>query len=156
MLANHIKETLKIEFDIEINATPEQVWAQLATLEGMQKWFSKNLTFEMEIGGQFRMEVNEADKQWGFFGKVQKIVPNHELSFSWIQQEIGQKPWPVETLVTFKLAKIENGTKVSLIHSGFEALDQTIARDEYKDHIEGWQRSDTLTELKSVVEESIA
>ena len=156
MLANHQKESLQIAFEVEINATPEQVWAQLASLEGMQKWFSKNLTFEIRIGGQFRMEVNVEDKQWLFFGSVQNIIPNKELAFTWIQQEIGQKPWPVETLVTFKLMESEKGTTVSLIHSGFVALDTAIAKQEYEDHIEGWQRSSTLIELKSIVEEAIA
>jgi uncharacterized protein YndB with AHSA1/START domain len=156
MLAHHQKETLQIIFEIEISATPEQVWTQLASIEGMRKWFSEKLTFEMKIGGQFRMEVSEETKQWLFYGKVQKIVPNQELAFTWIQQEVGQKAWPIETLVTFKLTKIENGTKVSLTHAGFDALSDETAKIEYQDHIEGWQRSDTLVGLKLTVEEAVA
>lgn len=110
----------------------------------------------MEIGGEFSMAVAEDSKQWRFFGQVKKIVPNQELAFIWRQQEIGQEAWPIETLVTFKLVGIEKGTKVSLIHSGFEALDAAIAKQEYEDHIEGWQYSDTLTALKIAVEEIIA
>ncbi len=153
MLELHTKEKMQIQFEIDISAPPEQVWKQLATKDGMRKWFSTSLIFDMQIGGEFRMEVNH-DGHWIFFGEVQKIVPNQELAFTWTQQEVGQEAWPIATLVTFKLEEIPSGTRVSLVHSGFDALDEAMAEKEYSDHIQGWQASDPLGGLKSAVEEN--
>jgi uncharacterized protein YndB with AHSA1/START domain len=153
MLANHVAEEMKVQFEIEINATPEKVWAKLASAEGMAEWFSKRLTFEFHEGGQFKMDVNYGDEgEFTFFGKVVKIDAPRELAFTWTQQPKGKEPWPVSTLVSFKLQPTAAGTRVTLTHSGFEALDAAMARPEYDGHIVGWERSAVLQDLKAVVE----
>lgn len=153
MLATHITEKLQIQFEIEINASPDKVWAKLATLEGMNEWLSKKLIFEFREGGQFRMDVNiPGDGEYVFFGEVVKLEANKELAFTWIEQEKGKDPWPVSTLVSFKLKPSKNGTTVSMTHTGFEALQGDLARKEYEGHIVGWERAETLKELKAAVE----
>jgi uncharacterized protein YndB with AHSA1/START domain len=153
MLESHAANELRIHFEIEINAPPEKVWAKLATLEGMNEWFSRSLVFEPRKGGRFQMEVKMPDSsEFTFFGEVTKIEPNKELTFTWIQHEKGQTPWPVSTTVSFKLWPSDNGTTVTLTHSGFEALDSAIAQNEYEGHIVGWQQSNVLADLKTAVE----
>lgn len=153
MLATHVAEKLQIQFEIEINAPPETVWAKLATLEGMNEWLSKKLIFEFREGGKFRMDVNiPGDGEYVFFGEVVKIEPNKELAFTWTEHEKGKDPWPVSTLVSFKLKPSKNGTLVSMTHTGFEALAGDLARTEYEGHIVGWERAETLKELKAAVE----
>ncbi len=155
MLSLHEKNMLQINFQVDIEASPEQVWAILASKEGMSQWFSRNLIFEFEEGGEFRMEVTMDEGHWIFYGEVRRIIPNEELAFTWTQQEVGGEAWPVSTLVRFQLTKIEGGTRVDLVHSGFEALDKAIAQGEYEDHIQGWQASAPLDDLKKVVEASL-
>jgi uncharacterized protein YndB with AHSA1/START domain len=153
MLAKHSEKEMQVYFEIDIEASPEQVWAQLASIEGMNQWFSSKLIFEFEVGGEFRMEVNiPEDGEFTFFGEVLKIDPYNELAFTWTEHERGKNPWPVSTLVSFKLEPIDNGTRVSLTHRGFEKLDAAIAQKEFEGHIEGWERSATLSDLKKVVE----
>src|SRR3989304_6817046 len=143
MLASHTADELKIHFEIEINATPEKVWAKLASLEGMNEWFSQKLIFEFIEGGHFRMEVNIPEEgEYTFFGEVVKIEPNKELAFTWIEHEKGKDPWPVSTLVSFKLKPSKNGTLVTLSHTGFETLEGELARTEYEGHIVGWERAE--------------
>ncbi|MEX1071943.1 MAG: SRPBCC domain-containing protein [Anaerolineales bacterium] len=155
MLATHIAEKLQIQFEIEINAPPEKVWTKLASIEGMNEWLSKRLVFEFRQGGEFRMEVSiPGDGDFTFFGEVVKIEPLKELAFTWIEQEKGKDPWPVSTLVSFKLKPSTNGTLVSMTHTGFEALEGELARSEYEGHIVGWERAETLKELKTAVEAS--
>lgn len=151
MLATHNIEKLQVQFEIEINAPPEKVWAKLATIEGMNEWFSKRLTFEFHEGGEFRMDVT-MDREFTFFGKVVKIDPPEELSFTWTEHEKGLDPWPVSTLVSFKLRPSAAGTHVTLTHTGFEALGEERAKDEYEGHIVGWERAEALQELKTAVE----
>lgn len=153
MLATHVKEKLQIQFEIEINAPPEQVWAKLASLEGMNEWLSKKLVFEFHQGGEFRMDVNiPGDGEFVFFGEVVKLEPLKELAFTWTEQEKGKEPWPVATLVSFKLKPSQNGTIVSLTHTGFEALEGELAQREFEGHIVGWERAQPLTDLKAAVE----
>ncbi len=153
MLAAHVAEKLQIQFEIEINAPPEKVWAKLATLEGMNEWLSKKLIFEFREGGQFRMDVSiPGDGDYVFFGEVVKVEPNKELAFTWTEHEKGKDPWPISTFVSFKLKPSKNGTLVSMIHTGFEALLGNLARKEYEGHIVGWERAGTLQELKAAVE----
>lgn len=153
MLASHIASELKIVFEIEIEAPPEKVWAKLTSLEGMNEWFSKKLTFEFRVGGRFQMDVSiPGDGDFTFFGEVVTIDPPHELAFTWIEQEKGKNPWPVATLVSFKLQPSQRGTLVRLTHSGFDELEGELARREYEGHIEGWARAGTLQELKTAVE----
>jgi len=69
VIPTHVAEKLEIHSEIEINAPPEKVWTKLASLEGMNEWFSKKLIFEFVEGGQFRMEVNiPEDGEYTFFG----------------------------------------------------------------------------------------
>jgi hypothetical protein len=46
------------------------------------------------------------------------------------------------------------GTKVSLSHTGFEALGAALGKSAYEGHITGWTMSETLTELKAAVEKA--
>ncbi len=153
MIPSHISEKLQIHFEIEIFAPPAKVWAKLASQEGMNEWFSKRLIFEPRLGGKFRMEVRDPeDGEFVFFGEVVKLEPERELAFTWIEHEKDKQPWPVSTLVSFKLQPTARGTLVSLTHSGFEALEAALAKREYEGHITGWERSAVLQGLKSAVE----
>jgi uncharacterized protein YndB with AHSA1/START domain len=154
MLANHVADELKVYFEIEINAPPEKVWAKLASSEGMAEWFSKRLEFEFHEGGKFKMDVNYGEEgEFTFFGKVVKIDPLRELAFTWTEHKKGDEPWPVSTLVSFKLYPSAAGTRVTLTHTGFEALGE-VAKEEYEGHIVGWERSAALQDLKAAVEKA--
>jgi uncharacterized protein YndB with AHSA1/START domain len=99
------------------------------------------------------MEVRDPDEgEFTFFGEVVKVVPNKELAFTWTEHEKGKDPWPVSTLVSFRLKPTPNGTLISLTHTGFEALEAGLGRREYEGHIIGWERSEALRELKEAVE----
>jgi uncharacterized protein YndB with AHSA1/START domain len=153
MLPLHVSEKLEIRFEIEIDAPPEKVWSKLATPEGMNEWFSKKLVFEPRLGGAFRMEVREpGGGEFTFFGTVVTIEPGRELAFTWTEHEKGREPWPVSTLVSFKLQPVAGGTRVTLTHTGFDALEVGLARREYEGHILGWERSAALADLKAAVE----
>lgn len=153
MIPAHTAEKLQIHFAIEIAAPPDKVWAKMATVEGMNQWLARNLVFEHEVGGQFRME-GEAPQEgpYRFTGQVVKIEPEKELAFTW-KSEVGEAgDWPVDTLVIFSLEPSESGTRVTLTHSGFDALGEALGKSAFEGHIEGWTQADTLGSLKEVAE----
>jgi uncharacterized protein YndB with AHSA1/START domain len=153
MLANHIPEKLQIHFEIEINAPPAKVWSKLATLDGLKEWFGRNLIFEHKVGGRFQLEGElPGEGPYKFTGQITSILPEKELAFTW-KSELGEKePWPAFTLVTFRLFPAAAGTRVTLDHTGFEALGAELAKNGFESHVQGWTMSQPLQDLKQVVE----
>ena len=153
MLATHVAEKLRIHFEIEINAPPEKVWSKLATLEGLKEWLGRNLVFEHKVGGRFQMEGElPGEGPYKFTGEITSIIPERELAFTW-KSEVGEKaPWPASTLVVFRLFPTAAGTRVTLEHTGFQALGEALAKSGFDGHVQGWAMSQTLQELKQVVE----
>ena len=153
MLAHHDPEKLEIHFEIEISASPAKVWTKLATLDGLKEWFGRDLIFEHKVGGQFRLQGElPGDGPYKFTGQIVSIIPETELSFTW-KSEVGEKgPWPDHTLVTFHLFPSSGGTRVTMDHTGFEALGAELSKSGFEGHIQGWTLSETLTDLKRVVE----
>ncbi|MGH2583003.1 MAG: SRPBCC family protein [Anaerolineales bacterium] len=153
MKASHIAEELKIQFEIQINAPTEKVWEKMASVEAMNEWFAKNLIFEHRIGGRFQMEGSQpGDGPYKFTGEIVKIVPMTELAFTWKSELSEEGAWPVSTLVRLVLERTASGTRVTLIHTGFEALGEAMAKAAYEGHVQGWTMSETLKGLKESVE----
>lgn len=152
MLTHHVEDQLRIEFQIEINAPPAKVWGKLATIEGMNQWFARNLVFEHKVGGRFEMKGElPGDGPYRFTGEVIKIDPERELTFTWRDSLNPDNAWQVDTFVSFRLEPTANGTRVTMTHTGFEALGER-GKVDYQGHVEGWTLSDTLTGLKEAVE----
>ncbi len=153
MLEKHDPQEMKIHFEIDIEASIEKVWALVSSLDGMNQWLSRNLRFDFFEGGEFHMVVNQKEEgEFLFFGEVVSIIPLKELAFTWIEQEKGKDAWPISTLVKFTLEDLQDRTRVTLTHSGFDKLANGLATSEYEGHIVGWERAETLLSLKKAVE----
>lgn len=139
-----------VRMSVEINAPIEKVWALVSTPEGVREWFTRQ-TFEPRPGGRLEMHVNYGVATT-ITGKVTVFEPPHRLGFTWHEQEEGREPWPVDTLVTLALEEVGAGTRVTLEHSGFDALPSALAMQEFEGHVTGWQRANALEELKAAVE----
>ena len=155
MLATHQAEELKIQFEIEIDAPPARVWEKMASQNAMNAWLARNLVFEHEVGGRFQMKGEvPGEGPYLFTGEVVKIVAEKELAFTW-KSELGEDgEWTEHTLVRFQLEPTESGTRVTLTHTGFEALDAELAKKAYEGHVQGWTAAQTLDSLKAAVKGS--
>lgn len=154
MLVKHSPEELKIEFEVYIEATPAKVWSLMASVEGMNQWLARNLVFEHRLGGRFEMKGNlPGEGPYRFTGEVVKLEPERELAFTWKSDPENGAPWNVSTLVTLRLQPEGTGTRVSLTHTGFEALGES-GKSQYEGHIQGWTIADNLNDLKKAAEAS--
>jgi uncharacterized protein YndB with AHSA1/START domain len=153
MLATHQAESLKIQFEIEIDAPPAKVWEKMSSQGAMNAWLARNLVFEHEVGGRFQMEGEmPGEGRYRFTGEVVKIVAEKELAFTW-KSELGEdRAWSEHTLVRLELKPTATGTRVTLTHTGFEALGADMAQKSYEGHIQGWSAAQTLDSLKTAVE----
>jgi len=93
----------------------ERVWRALTDSRAMADWLMPN-NFEPRVGHKFEMRTKPAP---GFDGivrcEVTVVEPPERLSFTW-------SGGGNDTLVTFTLASVDQGTRLTLVHSGFKGL----------------------------------
>jgi len=102
---------------------PEVVWKTLTTPELMGRWLSMQPTgFEPRKGNRFTYQTTPAGEWNGVIQcEVLEVIPNERLVYTWRgghEANVGYGS-RLETVVTWTLSKVENGTCVHLVHSGF-------------------------------------
>lgn len=110
-----------VKKEILIDAPVGKVWAHITDPEKIAGWLMPN-DFAPDIGAAFSMQCQQQGK---ISCVVKEIVPPHRLVYSFTS-----KVTRVETLVTLMLSPENGGTRLTLIHSGWDTLppgDQGIA-----------------------------
>ena len=147
----NITEKMVVQQEVFIDAAPDQVWETLAGAAGITQWLGPS-TYEPRVGGPITFDVSHDSGQYHMFGEVVTFDPPHTLAFTWTEQEIGKDPWPLATLVTLTLNAENDGTRVKLVHSGFEHLPDEIAQSQFESYTQGWAVRPVLEGLKSLIE----
>jgi uncharacterized protein YndB with AHSA1/START domain len=156
MGANPVAEALVVRLERYINATPERVWQQVSTFDGMVNWLGPK-TFEPQLGGRVLFDVLHGSaagkpQRWLMFGNIAVFEPARELAFTWQEFSVPDLTvWPAPTTVSVSLAPQGTGTMVTLTHSGFEALPDGAAQ--HKGYAEGWASLNDLAELARLCED---
>jgi uncharacterized protein YndB with AHSA1/START domain len=117
-----------IRREIIINAPVAKVWEHIIDPKKIAGWLMPT-DFEARVGKEFSLDCHEQGK---VSCVVKEIVPQQKLVYSF-----RSKITKVETLVTVTLAKEGQTTRLTLIHSGWDALppgEQGVA-DQFG---EGW------------------
>jgi uncharacterized protein YndB with AHSA1/START domain len=125
-------ETMKAERSIVIAADRERVWRALTTPEHISKWFDGSMRWE------FRLAVGEtitlSMDDFTDVARIAVVEPPERFAFYW-KAEQGN---PLETLVTFKLETVPEGTRVTASEEGFEALPDDVRQKRYDMNAMGW------------------
>lgn len=99
------------------DATVDEVWAVVATSEGLAEWLMDN-DFEPRVGHRFTLRDRPRPPLWdGVVAcEVLEVEPPRRLRFTWAGG-------PVDTVVTFELQALADGRcALELTHEGFEGL----------------------------------
>jgi uncharacterized protein YndB with AHSA1/START domain len=100
---------------------PQAVWAALTDSEQLAVWLMKN-TFRPEVGHEFTFTTQPAP---GFDGTVHCRVlamrPQQHLQISW-------RGGPLNTVLSYDLEAIPTGTRLTLKHTGFNGVNNLLAR----------------------------
>lgn len=117
-----------IKKEIVIEAPAPKVWEHLTDPRKLAIWLMPN-DFEPAVGKRFYLECDHEGKMSCV---VKEIVPHRKLVFSF-----HPKSFSAETLVTITLAKEGSATRLTLVHSGWDALppSEQGAADNYDN---GW------------------
>lgn len=138
--------TLDITRSIDINAPVEKVWAALTESDLISQWFGDTCELDATAGGtgHFGWTEHGAD-----FRVVVELADRPKtLVYRWAR-ESGVDPVPGNsTVVRFDLTELAGGTRLTLLETGFDELDDPATA--HGENTQGWQAE--LAELVEFVE----
>jgi uncharacterized protein YndB with AHSA1/START domain len=122
---------MEVSKSITIPADPSTVFAAISKgdLFKATDIVKDTLQLSFQENGAYSFSWPEAGKCQGIF---QKIDPNKRVLFTWVKSEAAYSKDPMETLVEVCLERINNGTELTLTHTGFKIIEA------YNSHDEGW------------------
>jgi uncharacterized protein YndB with AHSA1/START domain len=157
------RSTDKIEKQVTLRAPVARVWRALTDAEEFGRWFGFALDGPFVAGqtvtGTFKGELDEAailayQKSAGVrpsklkipessavFCTVERIEPEHTFSFRWIPYGIDAEADPENeptTLVEFRLEKVAEGTRLSIVESGFDRVPAHRRERAFRMNQGGW------------------
>jgi uncharacterized protein YndB with AHSA1/START domain len=143
-------DTSEIVVDEIFPHAPELVWKTLTTPELMGRWLHMMPTgFEPTRGKHFTYQTKPAGEWDGTIHcEVLEVSPNERLVYTWKGGHEGNVGYGsrLETVVTWTLSRVENGTRLRLVHAGFVLPKNETAFNNMSD---GWKKVvrnvDTIT-----------
>jgi uncharacterized protein YndB with AHSA1/START domain len=136
-------EKRKIKKTIVVKTTPEAAFEALTQASELREWFSDEAWTIVRPDGRYDVRWNQGYRSDGRFTKVD---PPRRATVTW--QGTGE---PGETKIKFKVKPVDEGAKVTVIHSGFGPGDEwhkAVAQSE-----KGWSAG--LENLKSTLETGV-
>ena len=134
----------RIKKEIFIEAPVERVWEHISDPMKIAGWLMPN-DFEARVGKAFSMDCAEQGK---IACVVKEVVVPRKLVYTFQSQTTR-----VETVVCFTLAEEGGGTRLTLVHEGWDALppDQSGIADLFGGGWDGY-----LKGLQAKLEEPVA
>lgn len=120
---------------------PETIWKALTSGALIARWIEMTPTgFEPVKGKHFTFQTRPAGAWDGIIHcQVLEVVPNERFVFAWKGGHAANVGYgaPLDTVVTFTLSKVENGTRLRVVHSGFVLPRNDTA---FGNMSEGWKK----------------
>lgn len=134
-------DTQAIVVDEVLPHTPEAIWKALTTSDLIGRWLKMPTTgFEPVNGKRFTFKTTAAGAWDGVIQcEVLEVIPNQRLVYAWKGGHEGNVGYgaPLDTVVTWTLSRVDNGTRLRLVHSGFVLPRNELA---FKNMGEGWKK----------------
>jgi uncharacterized protein YndB with AHSA1/START domain len=120
---------MEIRRSVVVAADQEKVWRAITQPEHFSKWFGGQIQFERLAVGETISFFEE-----NYPGTIAIVEPPERFGFYWTA-ELG---YPVETLVTFHLETVAEGTRITVTETGFEALPEDVRHIPFARNDKGW------------------
>jgi uncharacterized protein YndB with AHSA1/START domain len=101
------------------------VWRALTTSEGLEKWLAEDARVDGRKGGRVVLTGTDLDAEHDVLGMIHTWRPTAKLEITW--DNIGAAETKGGT-VAFQVARDGDETRVSIVHSGGEALEDEERR----------------------------
>lgn len=133
-------DTQDIVVDEVFPHAPETIWKTLTSGELIGRWLMTPTGFEPVKDKHFTFQTKPAGAWDGTIRcQVLEALPNQRLVYSWKGGHEGNVGYgaPLDTVVSFILSRVENGTRLRLVHAGFVLPTNETA---FKNMGEGWKK----------------
>jgi uncharacterized protein YndB with AHSA1/START domain len=124
----------RIERTVEIAHPPARVWAALTTTEGLGTWFGNSATIDLRPGGAAHLAWTSGDKA---SMRIERVEEPTVFGFTWAINGLPDDD-PRRTYVEFTLTPEGNGTRLTVVESGFAQLPEDDHRKAFDGNTEGW------------------
>ncbi len=116
------------------------VWKTLTRPGMMGRWLKMEPTgFAPTVGTRFTYQTTPAGEWDGVIHcQVLEVIPNERLAYAWKGGHEGNVGYGsrLDTVVTFVLSAVDNGTRLRVVHSGFALPKNETA---FRNMSEGWK-----------------
>ncbi len=137
-----IADLSRIDRTIEIKAPPERVWRALTNAKELSTWFQMTIEGEIAPGQEVWMTTtNEKYAGMRFPVRFVELTPPRRMVWQWHPGAVDPAvDYSLETptTVTFTLAPIAGGTRLSVAETGFDEVSLARRAKVYKDNSQGW------------------
>ena len=134
-------DTQDIVVDEVFPHAPETIWKALTTGQLIARWLQMTPTgFEPVKGTRFTFQTTPAGAWDGIIHcQVLEAMANERLVYAWKGGHEGNVGYGsrLDTVVTWTLSRVENGTRLRLVHSGFVLPKNDTA---FKNMSGGWKK----------------
>lgn len=137
-----LSTTDRIEKEILLRAPRSRVWRALTETREFAEWFGFKAEGEFRVGGSVRAQ--RPGTEWQHFKlelKVQRMEPETYFSYRWHpypgDPKVDYSTEP-ETLVEFRLEDAAEGTRLTVVESGFDRLLAARHAEAFPMHDKGW------------------
>jgi uncharacterized protein YndB with AHSA1/START domain len=134
--------TDRIEKQIVLRAPRARVWRALADAEEFGRWFGCRFEGEFSPGRKVQGTITDPpgyeELEWDVL--IERMEPERLLSFRWhpgSDPDVDDSNSP-RTLVSFTLEEVPEGTRLTLVESGFDALPPERRARAFSDNEQGW------------------
>ncbi len=155
---NHValkSDTQDIVVEEVLPHAPETIWKALTTGELIGRWLLMAPTgFEPVKGKHFTFQTTPAGAWDGIIHcQVLEVMPNERLAYAWKGGHEGNVGYGsrLDTVVTWILSRVEIGTRLRLVHSGFVLPKNDTA---FKNMSEGWKK--VVRNLDTIAAEQVS
>jgi uncharacterized protein YndB with AHSA1/START domain len=138
----------RIERSISVAHPPAKVWEAITTAEGLGTWFGQKATVDLRVGGLAQLTFGEGGAEGGHIAdlRIERLEPPHVFGYTW-----GINGLPADdarrTYVEFTLEPEADGTRLTVVESGFAQLPDDVHSGAYGGNVNGWQ-----SELDELIE----
>jgi len=133
----------RIEKTIELKAPVERVWRALTDPGEFGAWFRVRLDGPFAVGEITTGQITYVGyEHYRWVSRTTELDRSRRrLAFTWTHPEDPANPQPGDpsTLVEFELEPTQDGTRLHLVESGFEAIPAERRADIVRSNEEGWQ-----------------
>lgn len=137
-----LSTTDRIEKQIVLDAPRARVWRALTDVKQFNQWFGAALTSpfapDTEVTGHLTVRNYEHVKMqlW-----IETMEPERYFAFRWhpfaIHPDVDYSAEPT-TLVTFTLEDVADGTQLTIVESGFDAIPESRRQMAFASNAKGW------------------